>query len=193
MLGKWKKLKTEEIYQCGKWYRVEKDKVLTPGNTEGTYYLIRSDNDSVVIIAIDKNKKLHLTNQHRYSVDKFSLEFPAGWTDKEDKDSLESAKRELLEETGLISNNWKIIGNYIQLIGATDMKMSIALATDCSLSKNNIEKDPLDKNLHKNVTLDYSSLKDKISKGDIFDQTTLCAFAIAEAQGVFDKYKERKS
>ena len=187
MLGKWKKIKTEEVYHCGKWYRVEKDKVLTPGGKEGVYYVIRKDQSSVVIIAVDKNNNIYLTRQHRYTVNKFSVEFPAGWTDKKEP-ILHSAKRELAEEMSLASNNWKKIGEYIQVAGMSSLKMSIYLAKDCRKSEK-IKKDPSDKNLHETLILKYFELRKLIATGKIFDSVTLCAFAVAESQGVFDKHK----
>lgn len=187
-LGKWKKVKTEEIYNCGKWYKVEKDKVITPGGKDGVYYVIRRDQPSVVIIALDKKGNIYLTNQHRYSVNKFSTEFPAGYANK--KESLiKSAKRELAEEMLLASKNWRKIGEYIEVLGISSMKMNIFLAKNCYELKTT-KKDPLDKNLHETVILKYNELKKKIAMGEIFDSVTLCAFAVAESNGIFDKYKK---
>ena len=188
MIGKWKKIKTEEVYHCGKWYRVEKDKVLTPGGTEGVYYVIRKDLSSVVVIALDKKSNIYLTKQHRYSVNKFSVEFPAGYADKKET-LLGSAKRELAEEMSLASNNWKKIGEYIEVLGMSSLRMSIFVAKNCHESEM-LKKDPLDKNLHENLVMRYAELRKLIAEGKIFDSVTLCAFAYAEAQGVFDKLKK---
>lgn len=187
-LGKWKKIKTEEVYQCGKWYRVEKDKVLTPGGKEGIYYVIRRDQPSVVMIALDKEGNIYLTNQHRYSIDKFSIELPSGWVDKGET-LLNSAKRELAEEVSLASNNWKKIGQYVQNLGMSSLKMNIFLAENC-YKLDDIKKDPADKNLHETLILKYNELRKKIAKREIPDSVTLCAFAIAESQGIFDKYNK---
>ncbi len=187
-LGKWKKIKTEEVYECGKFYRVEKDKVITPGKKEGTYYVIRRDQESVVIIVLDKKGNFFLTKQHRYPVNKFSIEFPAGWIDKNET-VLNAAKRELAEEMSLSSDDWKKIGEYVQVLGMSSLKMNVFLAKDCYKSEI-IKKDPLDYNLHDTLMLNHKKLKEKIANSEIIDSVTLCAFAIAESQGVFNDYKK---
>ena len=63
------------------------------------FYTLKS-NDWCNIIPITKDGKVVFVRQHRVGVDSHTLELPGGVTDPEDKDILQTAIRELEEETG---------------------------------------------------------------------------------------------
>ncbi len=54
----------------------------------------------VAIFALTKNKEVLLVKQYRYPHEKFVVELPAGLADRKGEIFAETAKRELLEETG---------------------------------------------------------------------------------------------
>jgi len=62
------------------------------------YHFIEEPSNSL-IIPILKNKKFILVKQKREPINKINYEFPMGWIDK-GENSISTAKRELLEETG---------------------------------------------------------------------------------------------
>jgi ADP-ribose pyrophosphatase len=62
-------------------------------------------------IAITPEKNILLIRQYRHGLHEYCLELPGGIVDDTGDDAtLLSAKRELVEETGYTSNNWKFIG-----------------------------------------------------------------------------------
>jgi len=187
MIKKWKKIKTEDVYRCGKHYFITKDLVITPGGKNGVYYVIRKSEKIVIIIPIDKDGNIHMTLQHRYPTNVFSLEFPSGSCDKKEG-SLAAAKRELLEEVELASNDWQKIYTFDEANGISDLQDIVYIARSV-YPKKNTKKDPLDENLHKTKKYTYMQLKRLIAKGGIVDSLTLSAFAIIEAKGVFNKLK----
>ena len=63
------------------------------------FYHYIKDPDNVMTIPKLKNKKFILVCQKREPINKRNYEFPSGWVDKGEK-PVESASRELLEETG---------------------------------------------------------------------------------------------
>ena len=65
---------------------------------EETYYAIAQP-DYVAVLAVTPDQRVLLVRQYRPAIERFSLELPAGIVDP-DEDPLETAKRELLEETG---------------------------------------------------------------------------------------------
>jgi len=83
-----------------------------------------------IIVALDNDKNLILVKQYRYTLKDFSYENPAGAVD-ENEDYLDTAKRELFEETGYQSENFIDLGNYHALTNQTDHHCQIYLATDC--------------------------------------------------------------
>jgi 8-oxo-dGTP pyrophosphatase MutT (NUDIX family) len=74
------------------------------------YYVLEAKN-WVNSIAITKDKKIILIRQYRHGLHEYSIEIPGGIVDDEGEDAaLISAKRELAEETGYTSKEWKLIG-----------------------------------------------------------------------------------
>jgi ADP-ribose pyrophosphatase len=62
--------------------------------------------DSVAVVALDDDERIVLVRQFRAPTRSSLLELPAG-TVGEDEDPLETARRELAEETGLRDGRWK--------------------------------------------------------------------------------------
>lgn len=175
-IGKWKKVKTEEIYKCGKFYRVDKDKILTPGGKEGSYYVIRRPHDAIIVVPVDKDGVFYLTNQHRYPVNDFSLEFPAGNTDSGET-TLRAAKRELKEEMNLVSSSWKKLGKFYVAKGVSDLKFIAYLAEDVRAISGESE-DPIDKDMHQTEKLSLKEIETKIRKGKINASPTITALTL---------------
>ena len=62
--------------------------------------------DSVAVVAIDREGRLVLVRQPREAAGRDLVELPAGTIDP-DEDPLETARRELREETGLHGGRWR--------------------------------------------------------------------------------------
>ena len=182
-MKKWKKIKTLETYDCGGHYRIDKDRVLTPGGKETDYFVQRME-PTASVIPIDKSGKIHMTSQHRYPTDTFTLELPAGKAGGNNKKELfESAKRELEEETGLTSKEWQMIGSFDEVGGINDLVCYVFIARNVVYVENPT-KDPLDKNLHENVVYSYRQIEKMIASGKVRDGLTISSFMIAEKQGL---------
>jgi len=103
----WQKLKRKQVYD-NPWITVFEDNVITPGGKEGIYGTVKFKNLAIGIIPIDEEGNTWLVGQYRYPLDIYSWEIPMGGGPL-DIDPLESAKRELKEETGLIAKHWEKI------------------------------------------------------------------------------------
>ena len=64
----------------------------------------------VNVIALTKNREVVLVSQYRHGAGRVLLEIPAGVMDAEDDSPLQTAKRELLEETGYTSEKFFEVG-----------------------------------------------------------------------------------
>ncbi len=73
--------------------------------------------------------RVALVGQHRYAFDEFSWEIPEGGSPLAE-DSLEGARRELLEETGVTARTWREIGRWQLSNSVTDEAAVAYLATD---------------------------------------------------------------
>ena len=61
----------------------------------------------VNVVALTKENEVDLVRQYRHGYQKTLIELPAGGMEPSDKSSLEAAKRELLEETGYFSDDFR--------------------------------------------------------------------------------------
>lgn len=66
----------------------------------------------VCIAPINDNNELIFVKQYRYPVSSITLELPAGKLEGEKPDPLQHAKRELLEETGIIGKDYFSLGSF---------------------------------------------------------------------------------
>jgi 8-oxo-dGTP pyrophosphatase MutT (NUDIX family) len=78
---------------------------------------------------IDDQDRVALVGQHRYTFDAVSWEIPEGGSPHAE-DSLEGARRELLEETGLTARSWREIGRYQLSNSISDEAAVVYVATD---------------------------------------------------------------
>ncbi|MGC4376435.1 NUDIX hydrolase [Fictibacillus sp. Mic-4] len=92
-----KTLSTEEIFK-GRIIDVQVDEVLLPDGKKGKREIVKHPG-AVAVIALTPHDKLLLVRQFRKPLEKTIIEIPAGKLEK-GEDPEESAKRELLEETG---------------------------------------------------------------------------------------------
>jgi 8-oxo-dGTP pyrophosphatase MutT (NUDIX family) len=82
--------------------------VINPSGGDGIYGEIHFKNYAIGIIAIDENDDIFLVGQYRFPLKQYSWELPEGGGPLNGI-PLDSAKRELLEETGLVAKEWKEI------------------------------------------------------------------------------------
>lgn len=123
----WKTHSTRQVYENA-WITVHEDQVTTPANTPGIYGKISMKNKAIGIIPVDDLGYTWLVGQYRYTIDEYSWEIPMGGGRK-DEPVLEAAKRELIEETGLIANKWKKMNRVHTSNSVTDEEGWIFVAT----------------------------------------------------------------
>jgi 8-oxo-dGTP pyrophosphatase MutT (NUDIX family) len=93
------------------WINVRADSVLTHTGVLLDPYYVLSYPDWVHIIAYDNSNNCVLTRQYRYAAGIFSLELPCGAMINSDISPEAAAHRELLEETGFILVNPRLISS----------------------------------------------------------------------------------
>ena len=82
---------------------------------------------AVAIVAVDDDGKVALVRQRREAVRACLLELPAG-TLEEGESPLESARRELEEETGLTGGAWRSLGGFYTTPGFCRERMHLFVA-----------------------------------------------------------------
>lgn len=124
----WEMLSNKTKYE-NPWIRVEHHEVLNPNGQPGIYGKVHFKNIAVSVVPIDEEGNTYLVGQERYTIGQYSWELPEGGCLIESGESpLEAAKRELLEETGLIAATWTCLGEVFLSNSVTDEKAVIFLA-----------------------------------------------------------------
>lgn len=109
------------------WLTVRHEEVSTPSNTPGIYGVVSFKNKAVGVVPIDADGNTYLVGQYRYPLNEYSWEIPEGGSPL-GIDPLESAKRELKEETGLEARRWTKIARIHTSNSATDEEGFIYVA-----------------------------------------------------------------
>jgi 8-oxo-dGTP pyrophosphatase MutT (NUDIX family) len=103
----WQILSSRVEYD-NKWIRLTEHQVINPGGGQGIYGIVHFKNLAIGVVALDEDQHIYLVGQYRLPLEQFSWEIPEGGGPLAD-DPLLSAKRELLEETGLVAEHWTLI------------------------------------------------------------------------------------
>jgi len=103
----WKILAERPIYD-NPWIGVTEYDVINPGGGKGIYGKVHYKGLAIGILAMDEEGYIWLVGQYRFVLDAYSWEIPEGGGHP-DIPPLESAKRELVEETGLVARDWSLL------------------------------------------------------------------------------------
>ncbi len=118
-------LEGEEVF-AGRLLKVHRDRVRLPDGSESAREYVRHPG-AVAIVALLEDGRVLLERQYRYPLARVFVEIPAGKLEP-GEDHLETAKRELLEETGYVAADWRRLGLIHNAIGYSDEGIEIWLA-----------------------------------------------------------------
>lgn len=121
-----KLIERKEIIHTPK--RIINDKLQMNDGTFIDWYYIDTPK-SVIIVPFNIDSKLVMVKQYRYNLKKFTLEFPSGSVNQNEKVE-EAAIRELIEETGFKTSVefMKSIGHFYVLPSETNRYVTILVA-----------------------------------------------------------------
>jgi len=122
----WKTLSTRPLYD-NPWISVREDQVVNPGGGRGIYGVVHFKNKAIGIIPVDEEGYTWLVGQYRYALEEYCWEIPMGGGPLH-IDVLESAQRELKEETGFTAARWTMIARIHTSNSVTDEEGFVFLA-----------------------------------------------------------------
>ena len=100
----WTVLGEKPVYE-NPWIAVTEYDIINPGGGKGIYGKVHFKNLGVGVLPLDSELNTYLVGQYRFTLNQYSWEIPEGGCPA-GTDPLETARRELLEETGLSAKSW---------------------------------------------------------------------------------------
>ncbi len=165
----WQTLSGKEVYD-NPWIRVTQHQVIHPGGSEGIYGIVDFKNLAIGVIPIDEEGYTWLVGQYRYPLETYTWEIPEGGGPK-DRTPLESAQRELREETGIEASDWEEILQMDLSNSATTEKAYLYLARGLTFH----EASPEESEDLKVKRVPVDELIDRVLAGELRDSLTVAA------------------
>ena len=165
----WTIIDEKFVYE-NNWIALHHYNVLNPNGGNGVYGKVHFKNIAIGIIAIDGDKNTWLVGQYRFPLNKYSWEICEGGCALNET-PIAAAKRELMEETGLVASQWQQILEVDLSNSVTDEKAIIFIATNLSQLQSCPEET-------EQLQIKKVSIKDTfkmVANGDISDAVSVLA------------------
>ena len=165
----WKTHRIEESYK-NPWIRITHRDVTNPSGGKGIYGVVHFKNVAVGVVPLDGEGYTWLVGQYRYTLEQYSWEIPEGGAPQGSL-PLDSAKRELLEETGITALKWTPLLELHTSNSVTDEYGVAYIAQDLRFGEAEPEETE-DLNVRR---LPFSEVVDMVMRGDITDSLSMVA------------------
>ncbi|MBA4168415.1 MAG: NUDIX hydrolase [Chitinophagaceae bacterium] len=152
------------------WINVTEYSVLNPSGGKGIYGKVHFKNIAIGVLPLDKELNTYLVGQFRFPVEQYSWEIPEGGGSI-GLDPLDSAKRELSEETGLIAHKWTKLMNMHLSNSVSDEYAVIYVARD--LEQREASPEETEKLAVKKIP--FEEVYRLVEEGSITDSITVAA------------------
>ncbi len=160
---------SSDLRFIGRVFTVETCDVQLPDGRKSKREIVHHPGGACVL-ALDENQDIYLVKQYRVGAQAPLREIPAGKLEGEENPLL-CARRELLEEVGLIADSWQLLTQFYPSPGYTDELISVYLATKLTKGKQQLDDGEF-------LTVEKISLDTAIAEvesGQISDGKTIIA------------------
>ena len=117
---------SKEVYKC-RIFTIAEEVAKDESGFEISRSIVRHAG-SAIMLAVDEDKRILLVRQYRLPAQQRMWEIPAGKIDAGES-PMETAKRELIEETGYSAASWIALASFWPSPGYCEEKMNLFLAT----------------------------------------------------------------
>lgn len=165
----WKTISSEEQYH-NNWITVTEHQVINPSGGKGIYGVVHFKNIAIGILPLDEARNTWLVGQYRYPLKAYTWEIPEGGGPLGTAPE-ENAKRELLEETGLIVGKLTEIQRMHLSNSVSDEQAIIYLAQDLTQG----EAEPEETEDLQLVKVPFMQAYQMVMDGEITDSMSVAA------------------
>jgi ADP-ribose pyrophosphatase len=167
-----------ELVYDGALLKVRRDMVRLPDGSLGAREYIRHPG-AVAIVALFDDGGVLLERQFRYPHRRDFIELPAGKLEPGEP-HLDTAKRELLEETGYLAQEWTRIGTIHTAIAYTDEAIELFLAKKLTKTERKLDQGEFLETL----VVPFDEALAMIRRGEITDAKSVTGLLWAQDFGV---------
>lgn len=160
------------------WSTLVRRQVRLPSGDELDYEVDESVPFAAATLVID-GEYVILARQYRYPVDRWIYDLPAGGADAGEQ-PIETARRELEEELGLVAEDLRLLHTYFPNPGRMAWPVHVFVCT--STHAGTVTDDPAEQ--VRPARMSVVELDELIAGGEIVDPTLLIARTMAAVRGV---------
>lgn len=165
----WKITSEKSVYD-NPWISLTEYQVINPSGNPGIYGKVHFKNLAIGVLPLDDDLNTYIVGQYRFLLNQYSWEMPEGGG-PEETDPLESAKRELMEETGLKAGNWTELMRLHLSNSVSDELSIIYLARN--LTQHEAEPEDTEQLVIKKIP--FAQMYKMVCNGQITDAMTVAA------------------
>jgi ADP-ribose pyrophosphatase len=168
-LNTWQTLTSELVYESA-WIAVNKHQTINPAGKPAVYSVVNFKNLAIGILPLSDDGYTWLVGQWRYPLNAYSWEIPEGGGPLGEA-PIETALRELKEETGIVAQKFEEIMQLHLSNSATNEHAFVFLATDLTFE----EAEPEETEDLKVKKVHITEAFDMVMKGEITDGISVAA------------------
>jgi ADP-ribose pyrophosphatase len=181
--GAWPVSGTEEHYS--NWLvTVRSDQVVLPDGEQVSRTVVRHIG-AVAVLALDDQQRVLMIRQYRHPAGRELWEIPAGLRDVDGEALVDTARRELLEETGYAARTWHSLVDFYASPGIGTERVRIFLVRDLAAEQTSYERHGEEKFLQ-HAWVPLAEAVDAVLAGRLHNGATIqgvLAAAAASARG----------
>ena len=174
--------RTSRVVYDNPWIEVSHREVVAPTGNDGIYGLVHFRNLAIGVVPIDDEGHTWLVGQHRYTLDAWSWEIPEGGG-AHHIDPVDSARRELAEETGLLAGSIRPLLEMHTSNSVTDERAIVYVATDLSPGPVSDALRPDDTEALEVCRLPLAEAIDMVLRDEITDSMSMAALLKLDTLG----------
>lgn len=170
-----KKIKSELVYK-GAILNLRKDTVTAPKGQACREVVEHSG--AVAVVPLTEKGTVIAVKQYRYPMGRAVLEIPAGKIDPGETDTLESAKRELREETGYSADTFHYLGKISPSVAYTEEVIHLYAASGLVPGETDFDEDEA-------IEIEeypFEEIYRMAAEGELVDAKTIAALFMAKEQ-----------
>ena len=161
------------------WVTIREDDVERPDGSRGVYAVV-DKNEGALVVPWD-GERLHVVGQFKYPIGRRAWEFPQGAIDDREASPEETARTELLEETGLRAGRLDLLGRMHYAPGLSSQSFHAWLATE--LEDGEPEPESTEVGIESRAVAP-ATFERMVLDGEISDAATVAAWALVRMRGL---------